>query len=130
MNASRTAKRQATELFRVCFVKGALDEKRVRQVVEELATAKPRGYIGTLLVFRRLVKLESARRLAKIETAVALSNDQQIRVLDSLTRVYGGGLDASFAENRELIGGMRIQVGSDVYDGSVRGRLAALEQSF
>jgi F0F1-type ATP synthase delta subunit len=29
-----------------------------------------------------------------------------------------------------LIGGLRIQVGSDVYDGSVRARLASLEQSF
>jgi len=29
-----------------------------------------------------------------------------------------------------LIGGMRIRIGSDVYDGSVRGALAALERSF
>jgi F-type H+-transporting ATPase subunit delta len=36
-------------------------------------------------------------------------------------------LDTAFAENPELIGGMRIQIGSDVYDGSVRARLKALE---
>jgi F0F1-type ATP synthase delta subunit len=29
-----------------------------------------------------------------------------------------------------LIGGMRIQVGCDVYDGSVRAALDALEKSF
>jgi len=29
-----------------------------------------------------------------------------------------------------LIGGMRIKVGSDVYDGSVRAGLAELEKSF
>ena len=44
-----------------------------------------------------------------------------------LARVYGPGLAASFEENPALIGGMRIKVGSDVYDDSVRARLAALE---
>jgi F-type H+-transporting ATPase subunit delta len=47
-----------------------------------------------------------------------------------LARVHGPGLSTSFAEDSALIGGMRIRVGSDVYDGSVQGRLAALEQSF
>jgi F-type H+-transporting ATPase subunit delta len=44
-----------------------------------------------------------------------------------LDRAYGQGLETSFALNPDLIGGMRIRVGSDVYDGSVRARLAALE---
>ena len=43
-----------------------------------------------------------------------------------LARVYGPGLNTSFALNLDLIGGVRIRVGSDVYDGSVRARLAAL----
>jgi len=47
-----------------------------------------------------------------------------------LKRRYGPGLTAVFAHRPALIGGMRIQVGSDVYDGSVRAGLAALEQSF
>ena len=130
MNASRAARHQASDLFRACLIEGTLDENRVRQAVDELAKAKPRGYLATLSVFRRLVKLQSARRMAKIESAVPLPHDQQIHVLDSLTRIYGTGLDAAFVENPALIGGIRIQVGSDVYDGSVRSRLAALEQSF
>jgi F-type H+-transporting ATPase subunit delta len=47
-----------------------------------------------------------------------------------LAGAYGPGLSISFAQNPALLGGMRISVGSDVYDGSVQGRLAALEQSF
>ena len=43
-----------------------------------------------------------------------------------LARIYGRGLETSFGENPELIGGLRIKVGSDVYDGTVRARLAAL----
>jgi F-type H+-transporting ATPase subunit delta len=77
-----------------------------------------------------LVELDSARHTAKVESALTLPADLQASVQTGLARVYGPGLTTSFAENPALIGGMRIRVGSDVYDGSVQGRLAALEQSF
>ena len=43
---------------------------------------------------------------------------------------YGPGMSTSFAANPELIGGMRVKVGSDVYDGSVRTALLTLEERF
>jgi len=36
----------------------------------------------------------------------------------------------AFSQNPSLIGGLRVQVGSDVFDGSVQARLADLEASF
>ncbi len=130
MKATKQAKRQAKEVFRLCLVNGVLDEGRARQAVQQIATEKPRGYLATLSYFQRLVRLDSARRAAKVESAVALPPDQQASVQSGLTRLYGPGLSTSFTGNPALIGGMRIRVGSDVYDGSVHGRLAALEQSF
>jgi F-type H+-transporting ATPase subunit delta len=47
-----------------------------------------------------------------------------------LVRTYGPEISTSFAEDTTLIGGMRIRVGSDVYDGSVKAGLAALQESF
>ena len=47
----------------------------------------------------------------------------------SMTRRYGPGLATAVAVSPDLIGGIRVQVGSDVYDGSVRAGLAALERS-
>jgi F0F1-type ATP synthase delta subunit len=35
-----------------------------------------------------------------------------------------------FAENAGLIGGMRVKIGDDVFDGSVKSRLASLSESF
>ena len=130
MKATKQARREATQLFRLCLVNGLLDADRARQVVQQLATARPRGYMGTLSHFRRLVKLDSDRHTANVESAVALPADLQSNVQSGLARVYGPGLSSSFAENPALIGGMRVRVGSDVYDGSVRARLAALERSF
>ena len=47
---------------------------------------------------------------------------------DGLVKRYGAGLNFTFRQNPALIGGMRIQVGSDVYDGSIQSRLAQLEE--
>jgi F-type H+-transporting ATPase subunit delta len=107
-----------------------LDDERVRLVVRKLVEDRPRGYLGTLEVFRHLVELDAARHTAKVESATALPPDQQANVRASLAHVYGQGLTISFKQNPALLGGMRIQVGSDVYDGSVSGRLAELERSF
>jgi F-type H+-transporting ATPase subunit delta len=130
MKATKQTRREATQLFHFCVVKGLLDESRARQVVRQLMAAKPRGFLATLLHFQRLVRLDYARHTAKVESALALPKELQALVQTGLARVYGPGLSTSFAENPALIGGMRIRVGSDVYDGSVQGRLAALEQSF
>ena len=130
MKVTKQARREAKQLFRLCLVNGLIEEKRARQVVHQIIAAKPRGYLATLSYFQRLVELDCARHTAKVESALALPADLQASVQTGLARVYGPGLTASFAENPALIGGMRIRVGSDVYDGSVQGRLAALEQSF
>jgi F-type H+-transporting ATPase subunit delta len=47
-----------------------------------------------------------------------------------LNQIYGQGLNISFAQNPALLGGLRIKVGSDVYDGSVQSRLENLVESF
>ena len=130
MRATKQTQREATQLFRLCIMDGLLDENRAIQSVRQLIAAKPRGYLGTLSYFRRLVKLDQTRHTAKVESAKALRAELQTTVKAGLSRVYGSGLKASFTENPALIGGMRIQIGSDVYDGSVRSRLAALEQRF
>ena len=130
MKVSKQAKRDATELFRSCLVNGLLDENRARQVVRQLAQSKPRGYLGTLSYFLRLVKLDAAQHTARIESASPVAPELRASVQEGLAHVYGPGLNASFVENPALIGGMRIRVGSDVYDGSVRARLSALERSF
>ena len=44
--------------------------------------------------------------------------------------MYGLGITTVFSIKPALIGGMRIQVGSDVYDGSVRRSLEQLKRSF
>jgi len=86
--------------------------------------------LALLSHFQRLVKLDRGRHTAEVESATPLPEDLRASIESDLARIYGSGISASFAHNPALIGGMRIKVGSDVYDGSVRARLDALEKSF
>jgi F-type H+-transporting ATPase subunit delta len=130
MKISKQAKRDAKQLFSSCRVNGLLDENRVRQAVSEVVAKKPRGYMAILSHFHRLVRLDLGQRTARVESAVASPDAMKTSITANLARRYGPGLDISFGVNPELIGGVRVKVGSDVYDGSVRARLDALEESF
>lgn len=130
MKVSKQARRDAKQLFRCCQVDGQLDAGKVRQTVGLLIEKKPRGYLGILHHLQRLVKLDEASRTARVESAVALTDAQQQDVRASLTRLKGGEVSVEFAENAGLIGGMRVKIGDDVFDGSVQARLAGLENQF
>lgn len=130
MKINKQAKREAKQLFRYCLVNGLLEENRVRSVVQRVIAARHRDCPAILAHFRRLLKLEIVRRSATVESATPLPPDLQSAIEADLTRRYGPGLSTTFAHRPALIGGMRIQVGNDVYDGSVRAALAVLERSF
>lgn len=129
MKTSKQSRRDAKALFNACRVDGVLDDSRVRNAVTQLIAQKPRGYAGTLERLKRLVKLDLDRRSAVIESAAPLSDDAQQDVRNRLTQIHGAGLHYSFQTNASLVGGVRIRVGSDIYDGSVAGRLQALQTS-
>lgn len=129
MKISKQSRRDGKTLFNACRINGVLDDSRVRQALGAVVQAKPRGHLGTLTHFHRLVKLDIARRTALVESAVPLLADFQNEVKSNLAKKYGAGLSVSFTVNPALIGGLRIKVGSDVLDGSVANRLEALADS-
>ena len=130
MKGSKQSRRLAKQLFKSCQVDGRLNADRVRKAVGLLIERKPRGYFGILQNLQRLVKLDEASRSARVESAVPLGQAQQEDVRNSLNRLKGGDVTVEFATNPGLIGGMRVKIGDDVYDGSVRTRLTALSDNF
>ncbi|MDB6053872.1 MAG: atpH [Verrucomicrobiales bacterium] len=130
MKISKQASRDGKSLFQSCRVNGILDENKVRQAVKAVLDGKPRGYKAVLSQLVRLVKLDFARRDARVESAHILDSAMQGKIQQDLAKIYGPGLNIAYSQNPSLLGGVRIQVGSDVYDGSVKARLHLLEQSF
>jgi F-type H+-transporting ATPase subunit delta len=127
MKTSRQARRIARQLFHLCQVDGQVEPDRARMVVQGVAGSRRRGTLAVLSDFLRFVRLDRDRRLAVVESATALPDDLKNAVQADLARTYGAGVETVFAVNAALIGGMRIKVGSDVYDASVRAKLSALE---
>ena len=130
MKGNKQSRRGAKQLFKSCQVDGQLAEERVRQAVALVVEKKPRGYFGILQELQRLVKLDVSSRSARVESAVVLTEAQQQNIRESLGRLKGGEVTVEFAENANLIGGMRVKIGDDVFDGSVKSRLATLSESF
>jgi F-type H+-transporting ATPase subunit delta len=126
MKASRKTRRAARQLYRACLVDGLLDGGRVRTAAQQLAVSKKRGALALLMDFQRLVRLDRDRHVAVVESAAPLAAGDRDGIRAQLARAYGASVEASFEENPALIGGMRIKVGSNVYDNSVRAKLAAL----
>lgn len=127
---TRQAARQAKQLFRLCLIDGRLDEGRVRQVVERIIASKRHGYLLLLSCLKRYVKLDCVQHAAEIESAIPLPPDLRTRIQADLEHLYGKEISVVFAHRPELIGGMRVRVGSDVYDGTVQSELAALVRKF
>ena len=130
MKGTKQSRRFAKQLFKSCQVNGRLDADRTQKSVQLLIEKKPRGYFGILQHLHRLVKLDEASRTARVESAVALGQAQQQDIQDSLNRLKDGNVTVEFAENPRLIGGMRVKIGDDVFDGSVKTRLTDLSESF
>jgi len=126
MRANKKVKRTARGLFRLCLVDGVLNEERTRRVARVLAQSRHRGSLRVLSDFQRLVRLERDRHTALVESATPLADTLRRDIQAGLARTYGETLEMSFGENPALIGGIRIRVGSDVYDGSIRAKLTAL----
>jgi F-type H+-transporting ATPase subunit delta len=130
MAVNKRAKRKAKQLFQLCLRNDSVDEPRVRQVVQQAVASGHRGCSTILAYLLRLVRLHHAQHTAHIESATVLPVDLRAAIQATLSQRYGPRLTIAFAQRPSLIGGIRIQVGSDLLDGSVLAGLAALEKGF
>ncbi|HCP40021.1 MAG TPA: H(+)-transporting ATPase [Verrucomicrobiales bacterium] len=130
MKVSKQARRDAKLLYKGCLKNGFLQEDRVTKTVQAVVDGKPRAYIQILNHLLKLVKTDIHSRTAMIESADSLDDATRKSVEKLLMERYGTSLMISFDVNPALIGGMRIQVGSDVYDASIRSRLKKIGESF
>ena len=130
MKASKVAQSTARRIFRLCSPDGKMNARKLKTVITRIGTEKPRDYRGILLVLRRLVQAEVLKKQVTVESAVKLDETTLGKVQTSLRKEYGADLTFKFLTNPELLGGLRIRVGNDVFDGSVKARLDTLANSF
>jgi len=130
MITTRQAKQDARSLWQMCASNGSIDERRAREIVDQLIESAHSRAPAILKQFLRRLRLEAAKSTAFIESAVPLAPEVGSAVEGDLRRRYGASLRTTFKVDPTLIGGLRVTVGSDVYDGSVKSGLATLESRF
>jgi F-type H+-transporting ATPase subunit delta len=128
MKISREARRMARELYGFSLANGRLDANRVSEISQRLVTEKPRGYLQALKELSRLVRLELERRHAIVESAQPLDETSAANIVQTLKSNFGSDITTEFRTSPALLGGLRVKLGSDVWDGSVNSRLAAFSQ--
>ncbi len=128
MKINKEIRQLSREMLRASFTDGQIDRGKIRSLVQSLIAKKPRRYLDILQYYKRLVRLEIAKRHARIESSTQISPETSARIVENLKKTRGRDLTTEFVINPELLGGVRIRVGSDVWDGSVRDRLERLQK--
>ncbi len=128
MKISKETRQLSRDLIRGSYVDGALDPVRIRSLIATIIRERPRNYLQLLKNYQRLLRLELEKRTATIESAAELDDVARRKIVEGLERKYGHGLTTKYQVNAGLLGGVRVRVGSDVWDSTVRNRLDRLAQ--
>lgn len=112
---------------------------RLSQALPDGLTTDVRRFLGTLLEAGQIGQLDAIRleldqlvrrrpeqRMARVTSAVALTEAEKEAMRARLVDRFGDDLEFEFVVDASLIGGVYLRVGDQVIDGSVAGKLAAL----
>ena len=128
MKINKEIRQLSRQMLRASFTDGKLDRGKIASLVQSLISGRPRHFIAGLQHYKRLLRLEVEKRHARIESATQLSPHAASDIGARLKRKYGNDLTTEFVVDPTLLGGVRVRVGSDVWDGTLRNRLERLQQ--
>ncbi len=126
MRADKKTKLLAKQLFKLSLVNGAVSPEQVAGVLGWVERTAPRQAIALLKLYHGYIATELAKSRALVEHAGPVT-DATLRMIEgAMTQKYKRPITASARPNPALLAGLRVRVGSDVYESSVAGQLAAL----
>jgi F-type H+-transporting ATPase subunit delta len=105
------------------LLEGKATPSTLRLVAEVVADPRGRSLGGGLAEYGRLVAERRRRLVAVVRTAAALSEEQRTRLTAALSAAYGHDVYLNIELDPEVLGGISVQVGDEIIDGTVAGRL-------
>jgi len=126
MRADKKTKALAKRLFKLSLVNGAVSPDQVAGVLGYVEKTAPRHPLALLKLYHRAIALELAKSRALVEHAGPVTDATLRSIEAAMTRKYARAVTATAQPNPRLLAGLRVRVGSDVYESSVSGQLAAL----
>lgn len=126
---SKKASQVARQLFKLSVVDGVVSADRVAGVLEYVEKNNVANPLIVLRAYRGLIATELDKSRALVEHAGALDAPTLASLATILSKKYGRTITATAKSNPDLLAGLRVSVGDDVYESSVAGQLAALSAS-
>jgi len=111
------------------LLRGKVLVATARLVTYVLQAGHIRDLVGTLEWVAGLAAEERGRRVAEVRSAVELDDDEYIRLVEALERTAGRPVKVRVQIKPSLLGGMAVEIGDTVIDGSVRHRLDQLRET-
>lgn len=127
MRASEKDKLIARRLLELSCEEGRPSQERVNAVLATLREKAPSRHVQILREYARLVTRQIAHSTALIETAAALESATVEQIERDLSSRYDRSVSSEVHHNAELIAGIRIRLGDDVWDDSVATHLETLK---
>lgn len=123
---NKAAQQLARQLFNLSLVNGSVSAAQVEGVLAYLEKHPPANPLMVLRAYQRLI----ARELAKSEVIVEHAGPVTEGILRSLegafTQKYKRHVTTKPTHNAELIAGLRLRIGDDIYEATIAGQLEQL----
>lgn len=117
---------------RVALVRSLLERKAtpttVRLVTQLVSHPRGRTPEDALAEYGGVAARRRQRLVARVTTAIGLTDAERSRLRSALSALYGHDVHLLVEIDRELIGGLVVQVGDEVIDGSIAGLLTSARQ--
>ena len=119
----------AKKLLELSKDSGVVTESKVGEVLAGLQQVQHRHHLTVLKTFLNYLRREVALQTAVVSTPTKLSDDALKAIEVQFSKLYNRPVSAVTQRDTNLIAGVRVRVGDDVYDASVAGRLQRLAES-
>ncbi|MBV2151964.1 F0F1 ATP synthase subunit delta [Kitasatospora sp. SUK 42] len=108
---------------------GRANAGTVRLVTALVNTPRGRSLEQGLESYSKLAAARRGRVVALVTSAVPLSDTQKERLSGALGRMYGRQVHLNIDVDPEVVGGVQVQIGDEIIDGTVSSRLEGARQS-
>ena len=126
MAADKQTKLLAKQLFKLSLVNGVVSPEQVTGVLGWVEKHTPHRPVALLKAYQHRIALELAKSRAEVEHAGPISDATLRQIEAAMTKRYARPVTATAKPNAKLLAGLRVRVGSDIYESSVAGQLATL----
>ena len=107
---------------------GKVAPATLRLITQAVLNPRGRNLEANLADFARLVAAWRQRLIAVVRVAAELSDRQRRRLTQALSAIYGQGIQLNVVIDPRVVGGVSVQIGDELIDGTLSSRLAALRR--